>query len=221
MAFGGWLGDRIYHDVVSPVVRADSRLVGNVAQVASGLVGGDKNWVGRTFNRIEDEADRNIAQPSRAVLRAAGTAALIYGGAQVAQMYAGTGATAVGAVDAATVPITSAYMGEAAAAGAAAPSLSPIAAGAVAAPGINWASTLTQGVTAVRAIAGMAQQTTQPTGSTTFAPAPALGMQDGVFGMQSGAPARAMAAQGVTGTNPVIYVGAALVVALLLFKKKA
>ena len=76
-------------------VRNDSRIIGNMNQWMSSLVGGDKNWLGRQLKRGEHEADTNVESPTQALWKAGTIAALLYGGGALAgESGAGAGATA-------------------------------------------------------------------------------------------------------------------------------
>lgn len=229
MAFGGWLGDRVYHDVISPVVVADSRVVRGIANTSAGLVGGDKNWFGRTAERVGHEADTNIESPNKAVWKAGATVAAIYTGGAAVDWYEGaTAVDAAAAIDTATVAETSVaadtavtteygYIGtgsSAATGGGEIAAQSAYAAGTEslfsAAPAVDWASTLTQGLKAYNAVkAATASQTS------------AKAMQAGVLGLPATAQTKPVGAQAVTGTSSIVIVGAVIVVALLIMKHKA
>lgn len=77
------------------IVKMDSKGVREVARGLGKATGGEGSWLGRRFNDLGDEADKNVNDPARGIGRAAATVGLLYGGAALAG--AGGGAAAGGA----------------------------------------------------------------------------------------------------------------------------
>lgn len=63
MAFGGWLGNTIYNEIYSPMVRADNRVVRAAADVGSRMTGG---YLKERAENLKHEANTNIESPNQA-----------------------------------------------------------------------------------------------------------------------------------------------------------
>lgn len=87
--------DPLGHKLMKAVARQDSKNISGIAGTAAGWFGGDNTWLGSRFNDLKDEADKNQADPTRAIGRAALTAGAIFGGgAALGAMGGGAGAGA-------------------------------------------------------------------------------------------------------------------------------
>lgn len=86
--------DPLTHRALEAIVKQDSKAVRESARGAAKLFGGEGSWLGRRFNDLGDEADKNVNDPVRGIGRAAATTGLVYGGMAAAGAMSGGGAAA-------------------------------------------------------------------------------------------------------------------------------
>jgi len=98
MAFGGALGNFVYHELFSPIVKSQSREIAAAADLglSNGLGGG---YIGERLQNAKHEARTNIESPNQAAWKALASY-LAFGGGSDGGASSGAGTTEAGAADA-------------------------------------------------------------------------------------------------------------------------
>lgn len=149
MALGGWLGDRLDHDIFGRMVQADNRVVRAAADVGGKLI--PHGYLRERSDNLKHEADTNIESPTKAPWKAfasilawmAGSAAAGSGGeAGAAGAGADTTATAGASTTGASATADASVAGGADGFGSAAASTGGSTTGASSAGGLGQYATM-------------------------------------------------------------------------------